>query len=103
MAPRFRHARSLSLREPGTVGCRLRIRPALKEPAFITAQLLLRRSYAAAKKSLSLAVEIPQARLLYFWRRAQATCTCSSEVLALLTPCRNISFDASNRRRISAC
>ena len=37
-------------------------------PVFITGQLSLRRSYAAAKKSSWLAVAIPRARLLFFGR-----------------------------------
>src|SRR6266704_4723504 len=79
MAPGSQRARSLSLLGPNTASCRLKICPALMVPVFITAQLLLRRSYAAAKKSLWSAVEIPRARLLYFWPRAQSTCTRSEE------------------------
>src|SRR5205807_3725786 len=90
-------ARSLSLLEPNISSCRLKICPALMVPVFITAQLLLRRGYAAAKKSVWSAVEIPRARLVYFWPGAQSTCTYSSEVLPLLTQCRNTSFDASNK------
>src|SRR5215468_2216508 len=60
-------------------------------------------SCVAAKKSLWLAVEIPRARPLFFWPRAQSTFACSSEVLASLTQCRNISFVALNKRLTSAC
>src|SRR5207302_10884355 len=103
MAPGSQRARSLSLLGPNTASCRLRICPALMVPVFITAQLLLRRNYAAAKKSLWSAVEIPRARLLYFWLRAQSTCTYSSEVLALLTQCRNTSLVYSHNPLYTAC
>src|SRR6266404_7367239 len=103
MAPGSQRARSLSLLGPNTASCQWRICPALTVPVFITAQLLLRRSYAAAKKSLWSEVEIPRARLLYFWPRTQNTYTYSSEVLALLTQCRNTSFVESNKPLTSAC
>src|SRR6516165_9981856 len=66
MAPGSQRARSSSLPEPNTASCRLKICPALKEPAFIMGQLLLRRSCVAAKKSSWLGVEIPRARPLFF-------------------------------------
>jgi thioredoxin reductase len=54
------------------------------------------------KKSLWSAGEIPRARLLYFWPRAQSMSICSSEVLTSLTQCRSISFVALNKRLTSA-
>ena len=63
----------------------------------------LQATFHASVVDVQWVVEIPRARLLYFWPRAQSTCTYSSEVLALLTQCRNTSFVESNKPLTSAC
>src|SRR5437879_3058621 len=90
MAPGSQRARSLSLLEPNTASCRWKICPALMVPVFITAQLLLMRSYAAARQSLWSAVEIPRASLLYFSLRVHITCTYSSALLTVNQPARSL-------------